>query len=97
MILHNIISAITSVEPTTMNSSPPEITTIQSGTNDTTTSGDMTNYSGSIYSSMSPSTLSTYLDTFSSSSITATSELPNTILSPTSTIIAAINYLFLSK
>ncbi len=80
-----------------MNSSPPEITTTQSGTNDTTTSGDMTNYSGSIYSSMSPSMLSTYLDTATISLITASSELPNTTLSPTSTIIAVTNHLFFSK
>lgn len=80
-----------------MNSSTPEITTTQSGTNDTTTSGDMTNYSGSIYSSMSPSMLSTYLDTATISLITASSELPNTTLSPTSTIIAVTNHLFFSK
>jgi hypothetical protein len=37
------------------------------------------------------------LDTATISLITASSELPNTTLSPTSTIIAVTNHLFFSK
>jgi hypothetical protein len=80
-----------------MNSSPTEITTTQSGTSDITISEGMTNYSDSIYSSMSPSMFSTYLDTVTILSITASWELPSTALSSTNTIISAINHLFLNK